>query len=731
MRFNPLIFFFVLSTTCLQSTFCADSSVEELAEKVRQSIVVISSADRKGLESGIGTGFVVSEDGIIATNFHVIGQHRSFTVRFADGKSYEPEAILARDEKRDLALVKIKAKGLPVLPLGDSSKLKLGQSLFAIGNPLGLEFSVSQGVMAATRDVDGIDMIQLAMPIEPGSSGSPVLDLEGRVCGVIAIKSGAAMGFAVPINRLKPHLENPNPIKIDHWLTIGAIDPEEWTVHMDGDWRQRAGSLIASGRGTGFGGRTICISSRTPPEDQFACEVEVKLHDESGAAGIAFYYDGKDSHYGFYPTSGALRLTRFAGPDVLNWSILETIQNDAYHPGEWNKIRVDYNKGKMVCSVNGTTVIEFKDTRLSPGTFGLVKFRNPTAEFRNFRFGDDIPQTTPPRRLVSKVRNMLEAQDLSKLPPLDSEFFKELLDSDSRTPEVLRHQAKLLQKEAAQIEKLAETLHEQLTLQEILKALNPEKDQPVQLLDATLHLSRLDNPHLPTTPYLRRVDRISSKLLKGLPKCATDREKLDALISYLFIEQGFHGSDLDYYHRSNSYINEVLDDREGLPITLCVLFIEIAKRMELPVYGVAIPRHFMVAFHPEKAKTPTLVDVFNSGKIITLREASEISGQSLDEEDIQPAKPKDIIIRMLHNLYNVAEMQEDPTSMIRYLDGILAIDEEAAYNRAMRAVLLASQDRIDEAIRDLEWLVNNEPPGIQMPQIRAMLRRLYLRTQNP
>ena len=708
-----------------------EASIEKLAERVKDSIVVIASSDRQGEESGMGTGFVIGEDGLIATNFHVIGQHRSFSVRMADGSELKPVSIIARDEKRDIAIVKVDAKGLKPLPLGDSDSLSPGQSMFAIGNPLGLEFSVSKGVMAATRDVEGIDMIQLAMPIEPGSSGSPVMDMKGNVHGIIAIKSGAAMGFAVPINRLKPLLKNPNPIKLEHWLTIGAIDPEEWSVNMGGNWRQRAGMLIASGRGSGFGGRTLCISSRTPPEDKFACEVEVKLHDESGAAGLAFYYDGKDSHYGFYPTTGALRLTRFAGPDVFNWSILETVQNDAYRPGEWNRIRVDYNKGKMVCSVNGTNVIEFKDTRLNVGTFGLVKFRNPTAEFRNFRFGDDIPQSSPPRRLISKVQKLLEDKDLSELPPLDSEFFKELLNTDPRTPDVLRLKAKLLQQQAAQIEKLADTVHEQLTIQEILKSLNPNKGEVAQLFNATLYLSRLDNPHLPIIPYERRVERMTNRVLKKLPECATNREKLDALITYLFKEQGFHGSDLEYYHRSNSYINEVIDDREGLPITLCVLFLELAHRMKLPVFGVAIPRHFIVAYQEKEQKEPILIDVFDSGKILTLDEVGEISGRRVSFDDITPAEPKEIVIRMLHNLYNVAEMQEDSTSMIRYLDGILAIDKESAYNRAMRAVLLASEERIDEAIRDLEWLVNNEPPGIQMPQIKAMLRRLYLRTQTP
>ena len=197
---------------------------------------------------------------------------------------------------------------------------------------------------------------------------------------------------------------------------------------------------------------------------------------------------------------------------------------------------------------------------------------------------------------------------------------------------------------------------------------------------------------------------------------------------------GFHGSGLDYYHRSNSYINEVLDDREGLPITLSIVFIEVARRLELPVHGLGIPRHFIAAYQPpakkkEKPGEPILIDVFDSGRIITRAEAGELSDTTIEESHLQPAKSKEIVVRMLHNLYSVAEIEGDRTSMIRYLDAILAIDENAIYNRAMRAMLLYSENRLDESVRDLEWLVSREPEGIDLDPIRNLLQRIYLKEQ--
>src|SRR5207248_8166917 len=95
----------------------------------------------------------------------------------------------------------------------------------------------------------------------------------------------------------------------------------------------------------------------------------------------------------------------------------------------------------------------------------------------------------------------------------------------------------------------------------------------------------------------------------GLPKDADEKARLAALNDYLFKKRGFHGSRNDYYHRSNSYLNEVIDDREGLPITLSVLYVELARRVGLKVVGVALPGHFIVKHVPAKGEEQ-LIDVF-------------------------------------------------------------------------------------------------------------------------
>ncbi len=368
---------------------------EAIAAKVRESVVVIRSSNRTGESSGVGTGFVLDANGLIVTNHHVIGEGREFTIQRRNGQTLEPIEVIAVDRKKDLAVIRVRAENLPALELGDSDSVRPGQPVLAIGNPLGFDFSVSKGVIAGRREIDERGaMIQVAMPIEPGNSGSPLVDAKQRVVGVIAIKSGDALGFAVAVNDLKKLLVDPRPVPIARWRTIGALDAREWTVATEGGtWRQRAGRVVAEGEGTGFGGRMICLSRRDVPMTSFELAVDVKLGDESGAAGLVFHADGGEKHYGFYPTGGSLRLTRFEGPTVFQWTILQTLPSAHYRSGEWNTVKVKVDNSRIVCSVNDEPIIDLDDDGLKIGRVGLCKFRSPSAEFRNFRVATEIPST--------------------------------------------------------------------------------------------------------------------------------------------------------------------------------------------------------------------------------------------------------------------------------------------------------------------------------------------------
>ncbi|HZY84408.1 MAG TPA: trypsin-like peptidase domain-containing protein, partial [Gemmataceae bacterium] len=434
-------------------------SVEQLAAKAKPSVVVITVKGRAGRQ-GLGTGFVVSADGLIATNLHVIGEGRPITVETADGKRHPVVAVHASDRKQDLAVVRIDAKDLKPLELGDSAALKDGQAVVALGNPHGLKRSVVAGVVSAVREIDGRRLIQLAMPVEPGNSGGPVLDAQGRVVGLVTIKSleKENVGFAVTVNALKPLLRKPNPVAMAAWLTIGALDREEWEPLFGGNWRQRAGRLQVDGAGRGFGGRALCLSRRPAPELPYEVEVSVRLDDESGAAGLAFHADGGDKHYGFYPSGGGLRLTRFNGPDVLTWTILENKASPAYRPGDWNTLKVRLEKDRIRCFVNDRPVFESADTAWTTGRVGLAKFRETAAEFRHFRVGRSLPPSAPPAEVVARIRKAAEGAGPGAATK--PEVVGKLVPEGAAALSVLRERARELEQQAAGLKKLAQAVHQ-------------------------------------------------------------------------------------------------------------------------------------------------------------------------------------------------------------------------------------------------------------------------------
>jgi serine protease Do len=164
---------------------------------------------------GKGSGFIVSEDGYILTNNHVVADADKIEVTLADGTSY-PAEIVGTDPTFDLAVIKIGAKGLPVLELGDSENVRVGEWVVAIGNPYGFESTVTVGVISAkdrsvrARNLNFDGFLQTDAAINPGNSGGPLLNLDGEVIGIntAIIPYAQGIGFAVPVNMAKQVLDD-------------------------------------------------------------------------------------------------------------------------------------------------------------------------------------------------------------------------------------------------------------------------------------------------------------------------------------------------------------------------------------------------------------------------------------------------------------------------------------------------------------------------------------------
>src|SRR5262250_1608988 len=163
-------------------------------------------------QKGLGSGFIIDRDGTIVTNYHVVDDAEKITVTLSDGRSFDGK-VLGKDQKTDIAVIKISApQDLPTAPLGDSDRLEVGEWVMAIGNPFGLDHTVTSGIVSAKGRHIGAgpydDFIQTDASINPGNSGGPLINLRGEVIGIntaIYSRTGGNMGigFAIPVNLAK------------------------------------------------------------------------------------------------------------------------------------------------------------------------------------------------------------------------------------------------------------------------------------------------------------------------------------------------------------------------------------------------------------------------------------------------------------------------------------------------------------------------------------------------
>ncbi len=210
------------------------------------------AAPRK--QRSLGSGFVISQDGYIVTNNHVIADADEVEVNLQGAEKPLPATIVGRDQETDLALLKIEAgRDLPVVKFGDSDKMKVGEWVMAIGNPFGLDHSVTVGIVSAKGRIIGSgpfdDFIQTDASINPGNSGGPLLNMDGEVIGINSaiIASGQGIGFAVPSNLARKVISQlkENKKVSRGWLGVTIQDVDENTAKAL-DLKEAKGALVAS-----------------------------------------------------------------------------------------------------------------------------------------------------------------------------------------------------------------------------------------------------------------------------------------------------------------------------------------------------------------------------------------------------------------------------------------------------------------------------------------------------
>jgi hypothetical protein len=181
---------------------------QAIAAKASPAVVRIQALDASGKVTSQGSGFVVTADGTLVTNYHVVEGAAGLRVHLASGETYDNVYFLTADARRDLAVLRIPLEGAAALRLGSDAALAVGERVYAMGAPMGLEGTFSDGLVSAKRTVGGLQLVQVTAPISHGSSGGPILNQRGEAVAVatLLVEEGQNLNLAVPARYIRPLL---------------------------------------------------------------------------------------------------------------------------------------------------------------------------------------------------------------------------------------------------------------------------------------------------------------------------------------------------------------------------------------------------------------------------------------------------------------------------------------------------------------------------------------------
>ncbi len=257
--------------------------------------------------------------------------------------------------------------------------------------------------------------------------------------------------------------------------------------------------------------------------------------------------------------------------------------------------------------------------------------------------------------------------------------------------------------------------------------------EEIPLAEAALAIAEEEYPDLAPSAYLARLDELAARAEKRLPARRTAAEVLVVLRRVLFEEAGFRGNEADYYDPRNSFLNEVLDRRLGIPISLSLVYLAVARRLGLPVDGVSFPGHFLVR-HSAPGRV-LFVDPYNHGELLTAEDcrrrwSAVAQGRGeFQPRWLEPSTPRQILARMLHNLKRIYGEKGDDVRTLWVIDRLLLLAPDDLAERRDRGLVSARLGGTAAAAADLEAYLAASPAAPDAEEIRELAQAL--RTRQP
>ena len=263
------------------------------------------------------------------------------------------------------------------------------------------------------------------------------------------------------------------------------------------------------------------------------------------------------------------------------------------------------------------------------------------------------------------------------------------------------------------------------TTEALFRALLERPEEQIDLAEAALLIAKSADQDVDVGRYLARIDELARQLRASLPEDSSEADLISGLGRFLFEEQGFGPSIDDYYDPRNSFLNQVLERRVGIPITLSVLYMEIGRRVGLPPQGVSFPGHFLVKCQLKQGTV--ILDPYCSGISLSLQDlqqrlrtvrGGEVS-RAIVAATLVAANKKEILARMLRNLKAIYLERQDYARALSWIDWILAVAPGEAAEVRDRGLAYLKLECFRAALQDLEHYLEMAPTADDMHEIRS------------
>jgi regulator of sirC expression with transglutaminase-like and TPR domain len=265
------------------------------------------------------------------------------------------------------------------------------------------------------------------------------------------------------------------------------------------------------------------------------------------------------------------------------------------------------------------------------------------------------------------------------------------------------------------------------------------KDQEIELARACLFIAQDAYPSLDVERYLGEIEGMALRLRARLKNAGGVEPRVIALNEFLFEEQGYWGNTDDYYDPRNSYLNDVIDRKTGIPITLSILYMELGRRIGLPLEGVSFPGHFLVRLRLHGGVL--ILDPFSGGapqseddlrqrlkRVIPEGAAADVSVAELPlDQFLEPASNRQILLRLLRNLKGIYRESDKPERLLQVLDRMLVVSPGAAAELRDRGYVYQRLECWRPALKDLTDYLDRDPEAPDVDEVRAALVELKAR----